>query len=1054
MAIQKNMADARDDILNQYLFTTKSPTLNPNLDPDIFDVEGKTIKVPESVYKYHRKRNERMPSEYLPPELQRPSGSSFATPFFPEEGEQVGDWSVELMPEENPQYPWVDEEQTEYLNRMGIDASGAPIGVVRTASWLPNESFSITEGGGVEKVLRDHYPDATEPDGTPWDFAIKQEPRTQRLIYRDPERGGQYQTLFAPGLQFSDVAAELPELIGEIGAGLLAVVATSPGGPVPMTAAGISGEALAATGMRWVQLNRMREKGYLSPRFDNDMVLLAESAKHGGMVGAFGIGGAALFSLLRRTINKIPGGENIAPKVEWDEDVFVDAVDQVMKEADELGGTTAEIAATLTSPQIILHSSVPGAREQPASEMWQQLKDASTRAGKEYDPVRERLAAQEKIKERTLREQFAEGTEETLEEVAEMGPSEMARRGDIIQEGLETQKRPAVEKLETEIIGLEDEALSLADDFAAGALPKGEAGFMLRDSLNNVKNKVDDILNAKYDQLELDIQGNPVFDTTDLMNWAKKNKSTIDRDILPSLAIEDGRIIEDILNLGKKTEPGAGKKVSYDSLKRAITNVNTLLGKAQGAVKSGASTPQIGFLKQLKNELKGLREQLLDPDTAWGKGILERNPNILKELAETERRYFKVKENFARSIVGDILRKKQSSGTWWDVGDEAVVDKLILNNAPDERRVARAILNTPEGLMGLEAIRSSIKGMYKNRMTDAAGDVKPLTNAQHNAFMNKYGDAMEEWLDPADFRKFKNSASASKQVLKDIKSLEKTRAEIAKFPWGSEALLSKPEDLFKMTFRAGEVTPSKELRRAINGLGKEQKDSFINLYKGMIYKDFVDKTSDVTKLAGDKVSLDLDPKKVIEYLDKHSDAMAEWYGKDFVKGLNGWADHIRALLPRGTASLDPLGDVKMKAGMDIVRAYVGIFTRPGRVITALLRFAKSGKERKIIEALLNPEKLRNTVVRDKFLSSPLTQAVARDIMAQEWGEDATQLDPEKRGYTKDQTGTEIELELFGAEEGEPLTSGEWAEKSTAIELNPTPFNTGGPARLIKLNHGY
>ena len=1048
MAIQQDMEDARDDILNQYLFTTKSPTINPNLDPDIFDVEGRTIKVPESVYKYHRKRNQRIPTEYLPPDLQRPSGSSIATPFFPEEGEQVGDWSVELMPEEDPEYPWVDEEQTEYLNRMGIDASGAPIGVVRTASWLPNESFSITEGGGVEKVLRDHYPEATEPDGTPWDFAIKQEPRTQRLIYRDPERGGQYQTLFAPGLQFSDVAAELPELIGEIGAGLLGVVGASPSGPVGMTAAAVGGEALAATGMRWVQLNRMRDKGYLSPKFDNDMTLLIEAAKHGGMVGAFGLGGAALFSLLRRTINKMPGGRNIAPKIEWDEDVFVDAYDQVLGEAGKSGkgATTAEIATVLTSPQIILHSSVPGAREQPASEMWQQLKDAQTRAGKEYDPVRERLAAQEKIKERTLREQFAEGTEETLEEVVEMGPSEMARRGDIIQEGLETQKRPAVEKLETEIIGLEDEALSLADDFTAGALPKGEAGFIVRDSLNKVKTAVDDVLDAKYAKLEKDIQGNPVFDTTDLMSWAKKNKSTIDRDILPSLVKEDRKIIEDLLNLGKKTEPGAGKKVSYDSLKRAITSVNTLLGKAQGAVRSGAQTAEIGFLKQLKNQLKGMREQLLDPDTTWGKGILERNPNILKELADTERRYFKVKENFTRSVVGDVLRKKQNSGTWWDVGDESVVDKLILNNAPDERRVTRAILNTPEGQVGLEAIRSAIKGLYKSRMTDAAGDVKPLTNAQHNAFMNKYGEAMEEWLDPADFRKFKNSASASKQVLKDIKSLEKTRAEIAKFPWGSEALLSKPEDLFKMTFKADEVTPSKELRKAINGLGKEQKESFINLYRGMIYKDLIDKTSEVTKLAGDKVSIDLDPKKVLEYLDGHSDAMAEWYGKDFVKGLNGWADHIRALKPRGTASLDPLGDVKMKSFMDIIRAYVGIFTRPGRIVTALLRFKKAGKERKVIDALLNPEKLRNTIQRDKFLSDPLTQAVMRDIMAQEWGEDATQLDPKRRGYTKDQTGTEIELELFGPEE--------FAEKSTAIELNPTPFNEGGPARLIKLDHGY
>ena len=1041
------MTDIFDEITEE-LVLGRSPTLNPQaVNPDIFDVEGKIIKVPESVYKYHRKRNQRMPEEYVPPEHQRTYGSSFPLPRFPEEGEQVGDWSVELMPEEDPKYPWVDEDETEYLNRKGVDTSGAPIGVVRTASWLPNESFSIIEGGGVEKVLRDHYPDATEEDGSPWDFAIKQEPRSQRLIYRDPERGGQYQTLFAPGLQFSDVAAELPELIGEIGAGLMMAGATAPSGPVPMTAAAVGGEALAATGMRWVQLNRMRDKGYLSPKYDNDMTLLIEAASHGGMVGAFGIGGAALFSLLRRTVNKIPGGKNIAPKIEWDEDVFVEAYDQVMKEADELGGTTADIAATLTSPQIILHSSVPGAREQPASEMWQQLKDAQTRAGKEYDPVRERLAAQEKIKERTLRDQFAEGTEETLEEVVEMGPSEMARRGDIIQEGLETQKRPAVEKLETEIIGLEDEALSLADDFAAGALPKGEAGFIVRDSLNKVKTAVDDVLDAKYAKLEKDIQGNPVFDTTDLMSWAKKNKSTIDRDILPSLVKEDRKIIEDLLNLGKKTEPGAGKKVSYDSLKRAITSVNTLLGKAQGAVRSGAQTAEIGFLKQLKNQLKGMREQLLDPDTTWGKAILERNPNILKELAETERRYFKVKENFTRSVVGDVLRKKQNSGTWWEVGDEAVVDKLILNNAPDERRITRAILNTPEGLIGLEAIRSAIKGMYKNRMTDAAGDVKPLTNSQHNAFMNKYGDAMEEWLDPADFIKFKNSASASKQVLKDIKSLEKTRAEIAKFPWGSEALLSKPEDLFKMTFRVGEVTPSKELRKAINGLGKEQKESFINLYRGMIYKDLIDKTSEVTKLAGDKVSIDLDPKKVIEYLDGHSDAMAEWYGKDFVKGLNGWADHIRALKPRGTASLDPLGDVKMKSAMDVIRAYVGIFTRPGRIVTALLRFKKAGKERKVIDALLNPEKLRNTIQRDKFLSDPLTQAVMRDIMAQEWEEDWAQLDPKRSmGYAPEQTGTEEDFEFFG-----PEGFSEMDEERTYV---PTPFNTGGPARLIKLNHGY
>ena len=86
------MTDIFDEITEE-LVMGRSPTLNPQaVNPDIFDVEGRIIKVPESVYKYHRKRNQRMPEEYLPPEHQRTYGSSFPLPRFPEEGEQLGDW--------------------------------------------------------------------------------------------------------------------------------------------------------------------------------------------------------------------------------------------------------------------------------------------------------------------------------------------------------------------------------------------------------------------------------------------------------------------------------------------------------------------------------------------------------------------------------------------------------------------------------------------------------------------------------------------------------------------------------------------------------------------------------------------------------------------------------------------------------------------------------------------------------------------------------------------------------------------------------------------------
>ena len=1046
MAIQDDTQDARDEIFSRYL-STKSPALDVTgtVDPDIFDVEGKTIRVPESIYKYNRKRSSRMPKEYIPTEFQRKPGTSRALPFFPEEGEMLGDWNIELVPEENPQYPFVDESETEYLNRSGIDTSGAPMGIVRTATWLPNDSFSLQEGGGVEKVLRDYYPDATEPDGSPFDFAVKQEPRSKRYMYRDPEKEGQYQTLFAPGLQLTDIAAEFPELVGEVSAGIGASVLASGTGPGGMLAAGITAEAVAATLMRTNQLFNMREKGYLSNKYNNDMDLFIEAMKHGGMVGAFGLGGSAAFGFLRRVFNSA-GVRNYSPVIEWDEDVFMKAYDQVIQESDE-------IVETLTAPQILLHSSVEGADKQPASEYWQELSQMGSKAGKEYDQVREVVAKQDQIKEKTLRDQFAQGTDETLEDVIDIGAVERGRRGSAIQEGIETQRRPEVERLESDILDFQQEAFDAADEFISGSTPMGQSGVAVRNSIETVRDKVNDVLDAKYASIEKDIQGNPVFDTTPLIKFANQNSKKIERDILPSLAVEDRIIIEDLLNLGLKSEKSAGRKVNYEQLKRAITNVNGQINKAQQSAQSGASTPQLGFLKQLKSQLKGMREQLVDPDTSWGKAIIERNPNILGDLAQIEKRYAKFNDNFSRDIAGKVIRNLKGSGNRYEVGDEAVVKQVIMNDNPTGRRTLRAILNTPEGLEGLEAIRSGIKGMYRKKMQQATGDTKLLTEAQHNSFMNQYGDAMKEWLDPKDFKRFENAASASKYSQEQVKGLEKSRKALTQFAWGSEELLDQPEKLFDTTFKPNEITYSRNLKTAIDKLEPSMRDDFTDMYKGMIYSDFVKKTSQVTRKAGDKVSLDLNPEEVIKYLDEHSDQMAVWYGDDFVKGLNGWGDHIRALLPKGKSAVKISDDPKLKAGLDIVRAYVGIFTRPGRMITAALRLGKSGKEKSVIDGLLNPEKLRGINAKDKFLSNPYTQTVVRELFSftpeQQGGFilQPTQLDPQSsKGYSPDQTGTETELELFGPDD--------FATKSSIRETNPTPFNKGGAVKLMRMKHGY
>jgi len=1050
------------DEVTEELFLSRSPTLNPQgVSSDIFDVDGKVIKVPETVYKYHRKRNRPMPPKYVPQDWidrVKASGQRPSDPYFPPEGEKFGDWSIELMPEKEgeKEYEFVDETETEYLNRMGYDTSGAPFGVVRQATWLPDDEFAVQEGGGIERVLRDYYnqpntPDAKEEDGSPWDFAVTQEPISRRAMYRDPEKNGQMQTVFAPGLQLTDVAAELPEIVGElaagIGTGLLA-----PGGPRTKVAAGIAAEGTAAGIMRYIQLHKMRDKGYLSPKYDNDMEMMVQaittdSLQQGGMVAAFGLGGAAMFDIARRAFDMV-GARNISPAIEWDEDVFVKAFDQVMKESDE-------ITETLTAPQILLHSSVEGADEQPASELWQETVKMSSKAGEQYDPIRRKLADQDVIKERTLREQFAGEQTEGLEDVVKLGPEDLRQRGTEFQDEIEKLRKPEIQRLETDVQVYENEAMEAAEEFMFGATEKGQSGVILRNAIETVRGKVDDVLDAKYAAIEKDIQGNPVFDTTDLISFAKKNQKKIERDILPSLAVEDTTIIGDILELGLKKEPGTGKKVSYEQLKRAITNVN---GQIKKYDKGAESTPTIGFLKQLKNQLKGMREQLIDPDTPWGKGIIERNPNILKELGDIERRYAKFNDNFTRDLSGKLIRKLKGSGTTYEVGDEAVVKQAIMNDNPQGRKTLRAILNTPEGLEGLTAIRSAIKGLYRKQMQTASGEVnqtRRLTEAEHNAFMRKYGDAMQEWLDPKEFKRFQSAASAAEYAEAQIKGLEKSRKALTQFAWGSDELLDQPEKLFDITFKPKEITRTQNLKSAIDALEPGMRDTFIDRYKGMVYKDFIDKTSEVTKKAGDKVSLDLDPRKVVKYLDEHGDQMKVWYGDDFVKGLNGWGDHIRALLPKGKAALDVAGDAKMKAGLDIVRAYVGIFTRPGRMITAGLRLGKTTKEKKVIDGLLNPQKLRNINARDKFWSDPTTKAVIRELITfypeQEGGFNIIfqqpQLDPRRsQGYSPDQTGTEEWLELLGPEY--------FATESEETETAPMPFNTGGPVRLIKMKHGY
>jgi len=80
----------------------------------------------------------------------------------------------------------------------GIDVEkGAPYQVMKDAEYLPADQ----RDRGIRLLLKEYYPEVPIQD-----FDIKVEPRTNRLIYKDPETGNK-QFINPPGIDRADVQA-------------------------------------------------------------------------------------------------------------------------------------------------------------------------------------------------------------------------------------------------------------------------------------------------------------------------------------------------------------------------------------------------------------------------------------------------------------------------------------------------------------------------------------------------------------------------------------------------------------------------------------------------------------------------------------------------------------------------------------------------------------------------------------------------------------------------------------------------------------------------------
>ena len=330
-------------------------------------------------------------------------------------------------------------------------------------------------------------------------------------------------------------------------------------------------------------------------------------------------------------------------------------------------------------------------------------------------------------------------------------------------------------------------------------------------------------------------------------------------------------------------------------------------------------------------------------------------------------------------------------------------------------------LTTPQ-VMGVSDVGTTgQRGILQREVdlsVDSAVDVERAMIGQENIIRRGYDEIFEETgidpngLDLGDPVVLKQSFGnriindIDLEDLKDLPTDEKALANKLKNARDS----NEPEALFDAIWRDGRISNTETLLKVFP-------EESIGDFQKLIYRDFVEKGSS-------------DPVAITQYLRKHGEGLKVVFGDEFVDGLKTYNKIIKDINIESVGG--KIGDDElMKITTGLARAYVGIFTRPGRVITALNQVRRSVRKGSFEEMILDPEKLYKRIQRGEFLENQAFMTSARAL---------------GRYYGQEDGGTSK------AEPDQPSAL-PVATPDVSIDLEGLEMNRGG-SPLIELKYNY
>ena len=888
----------------------------------------------------------------------------------------------------------------------GVDFTGGATGdIIRQISFLPSDVGS--DPNYVQRVVQTNY--AQDHGISPtYDYNVRVEPNTNELIFNDPLNNNQPTVINPPGIDRGELLAFAEPLVAEVGAGIaggLTAGIVTGGNPVAAGGGAMAAETLATYVWRLQNLNWLDSQGYLPEDYD----INGQAMKEAGMTALFSIGGVGLFKLAKMAFGVASPGRAFP----LDEDEFIESYNKISGDTSQMTSPQVMIAAADEGVPIT-SSQVEGAEQALRAEA-----EKATDVGEE---LRSLYGAQEReAMEGAVGPFETQGiTRELVGE--EGGAAARSVRGqefrEVAQEALDTNPRMVQAERDLENLNLESDRIF--GELVEGSMDPATAGSSIRATFQQAKDTALQQVDDAYEEAATaaGFKGNiKPYDYSKLLKPVKRMEN-----IVRQQAFADPREAKRLQAILKSVNDGKMKPhsvfVNDLSELRSIIRQQSDLGK------------NVDDLITIRDSMLSIRRDALKQKGGEG---------ALAAFEAAEASYRQLNEDFNNKLLNNMLKIQNVSADKYAQGDKQAYEGLVnffrsniterTDGTLDSPEYINKILLDPENADGLLGLKAGLRNEFKEKvLTEQGGVLKPKSATAFDNFMARNGAILRKFFTEEELAQFDSAEAFARTFKQNEISLAKTRDQINSSTNLAPiaANLNKPELIFRDTWKPGEVTPTRELFDAVTTHGNQE---LLDSYKSYIFKDFMEKTQTRGSLNQDIFNAS----RMEQYLDNHGDAMEVWFGKKFVSQLGDITQKLKPYDNLGTAKLSEEDHFLLNSINSLARAYVGLFTTPGRVLTAVKTIYGGNAARKQLQLLSDPDKLYNVIMKDKWQKNPAVRGAGRELGRLFYREEVDQ-------PTLESDMTPMESIMFGPDE----------------QLRP-PLNRGGQVVRnlgVPLKYGY